>query len=36
MAAALDARGLPPDSLILEVTESSVLSDPKRIGSVLA
>ena len=36
VAAALQARGLPPGALVLEVTESSVLSDPKRIGSVLA
>ncbi len=36
VAAALEARGLPPSALVLEVTESSVLSDPKRIGSVLA
>jgi diguanylate cyclase len=34
--AALATRGLPPDSLILEVTESSVLSDPLQIGNVLA
>jgi diguanylate cyclase len=33
---ALTARGLPPDALVLEVTESSVLSDPVRIGNVLA
>lgn len=36
VAAALEARGLPPGALVLEVTESSVMSDPKRIGSVLA
>jgi diguanylate cyclase (GGDEF)-like protein len=36
VAAALDARALPPSALVLEVTESSILSDPKRIGSVLA
>jgi diguanylate cyclase len=36
VAAALEDRGLPPGALVLEVTESSVLSDPKRIGSVLA
>jgi diguanylate cyclase (GGDEF)-like protein len=36
VAGALKARGLPPGALVLEVTESSVLSDPKRIGSVLA
>jgi EAL domain-containing protein (putative c-di-GMP-specific phosphodiesterase class I) len=32
----LARRGLPPHTLILEVTESSVLSDPTRIGNVLA
>jgi diguanylate cyclase len=36
VADALTARGLPADALILEVTESSVLSDPTRIGNVLA
>jgi diguanylate cyclase (GGDEF)-like protein len=36
VAAALAARGLPPDVLVLEVTESSVLSDPVRIGNILA
>jgi diguanylate cyclase (GGDEF)-like protein len=36
VADALAARGLPADALILEVTESSVLSDPTRIGNVLA
>jgi diguanylate cyclase (GGDEF)-like protein len=36
VATALAARGLPPDSLILEVTEGSVHSDPVRIGNVLA
>jgi diguanylate cyclase (GGDEF)-like protein len=36
VADALAARGLPPDALVLEVTESSVLSDPVRIGNVLA
>jgi diguanylate cyclase (GGDEF)-like protein len=36
VAAALAARGLTPDALILEVTESSVMSDPARIGNVLA
>lgn len=36
VAEALGARGLPPDALVLEVTESSVLSDPGRIGNVLA
>ena len=33
---ALAARGLPPEALVLEVTESSVLSDPVRIGNILA
>ncbi len=36
VADALAARGLPPDALVLEVTESSVISDPVRIGNVLA
>ena len=36
VAAALAAHHLPPDALMLEVTESSVLSDPARIGNVLA
>jgi diguanylate cyclase (GGDEF)-like protein len=36
VAAALAARGLPPDALILELTETSILSDPQRIGDVLA
>ena len=36
VAAALAVRGLPADALVLEVTESSVLSDPVRIGNVLA
>ncbi|HWF73324.1 MAG TPA: bifunctional diguanylate cyclase/phosphodiesterase [Solirubrobacteraceae bacterium] len=36
VAAALEAHGLPPDALVLEVTESSVLSDPGRIGNILA
>jgi diguanylate cyclase (GGDEF)-like protein len=36
VADALVTRGLPSDALTLEVTESSVLSDPKRIGNVLA
>jgi diguanylate cyclase (GGDEF)-like protein len=33
---ALTARRLSPDALVLEITESSVLSDPRRIGDVLA
>ncbi len=36
VAASLAAHGLPPDALVLEVTESSVLSDPGRIGNILA
>jgi diguanylate cyclase (GGDEF)-like protein len=36
VAEALGARGLPAEALVLEVTESSVLSDPVRIGNVLA
>lgn len=36
VAAALKDRELPPGALVLEVTESSILSDPKRIESVLA
>jgi diguanylate cyclase (GGDEF)-like protein len=36
VAEALRERGLPPDALVLEVTETSVLSDPGRIGNVLA
>ena len=36
VAEALTARGLPAHALVLEVTESSVLSDPSRIGNVLA
>jgi EAL domain-containing protein (putative c-di-GMP-specific phosphodiesterase class I) len=36
VAAALATRGLSADALVLEVTESSVLSDPVRIGNVLA
>jgi diguanylate cyclase (GGDEF)-like protein len=36
VAGALAAQDLPPEALILEVTESSVLSDPFRIGNVLA
>jgi EAL domain-containing protein (putative c-di-GMP-specific phosphodiesterase class I) len=33
---ALTARKLSPEALVLEITESSVLSDPRRIGDVLA
>ncbi|MGP0053617.1 MAG: putative bifunctional diguanylate cyclase/phosphodiesterase [Solirubrobacteraceae bacterium] len=36
VAQALAAHGLPVDALILEVTETSILSDPVRIGNVLA
>jgi diguanylate cyclase (GGDEF)-like protein len=36
VAQALATRALPPEALILEVTESSILSDPRRIGNVLA
>jgi diguanylate cyclase len=35
VATALAAHGLPPEVLILEVTETSVLSDPGRIRDVL-
>jgi diguanylate cyclase (GGDEF)-like protein len=33
---ALRARELSPEALVLEITETSVLSDPRRIGDVLA
>jgi diguanylate cyclase (GGDEF)-like protein len=36
VAAALAGRGLAPDTLVLEVTETAVLADPVRIGNVLA
>jgi diguanylate cyclase (GGDEF)-like protein len=36
VAAALQKHGVPPHALVLEVTESSILSDPLRIGNVLA
>jgi diguanylate cyclase (GGDEF)-like protein len=36
VATALEAHGLPPEALVLEITESSVISDPVRIGDVLA
>jgi diguanylate cyclase (GGDEF)-like protein len=36
VAATLAAHGLPPEVLVLEVTENMVLSDPVRIGDVLA
>jgi diguanylate cyclase (GGDEF)-like protein len=35
VAAALDRHQLPADALVLEVTESSVLVDPERIGKTL-
>ena len=35
IAAALARHGLPAESLVLEVTESSVLADPDRIGAVM-
>ncbi len=36
VAAMLEAHGLPPEALVLEVTENMVLADPVRIGDVLA
>jgi diguanylate cyclase (GGDEF)-like protein len=36
VAATLAAHGLPPDVLVLEVTENMVLADPVRVGDVLA
>jgi diguanylate cyclase (GGDEF)-like protein len=36
VAATLAAHDLPPEVLVLEVTENMVLSDPMRIGDVLA
>jgi diguanylate cyclase (GGDEF)-like protein len=36
VTAALDARGLEPSALIIEITERSLFSDPVRISSVLA
>jgi diguanylate cyclase (GGDEF)-like protein len=36
VAATLERHGLPPEVLVLEVTENMVLSDPLRIGDVLA
>jgi diguanylate cyclase len=36
VAATLAEHGLPPEVLVLEVTENMVLSDPVRIGDVLA
>ena len=36
VASALVERGLPPECLVLEVTETSMLTDPVRIGNVLS
>ncbi len=36
VAAALAARTIPPEALVLEVTETAIMADPVRIGSVLA
>jgi diguanylate cyclase (GGDEF)-like protein len=36
VAAAVAAHGVPESALVIEVTESSVMSDPGRIGDVLA
>jgi len=36
VAATLAAHGLPPEVLVLEVTENMVLADPVRVGDVLA
>ncbi len=36
VAATLVDHGLPPDVLVLEVTENMVLADPVRVGDVLA
>jgi diguanylate cyclase (GGDEF)-like protein len=36
VAATLTAHGLPPEVLVLEVTENMVLADPVRVGDVLA
>ncbi len=36
VAAMLAAHGLPPEVLVLEVTENMVLADPVRVGDVLA
>ena len=36
VAAMLSAHGLPPEVLVLEVTENMVLADPVRVGDVLA
>jgi diguanylate cyclase (GGDEF)-like protein len=36
VAALLETHGVPPELLVLEVTENAVLADPVRIGDVLA
>ncbi len=36
VAAMLGDHGLPPEALVLEVTENMVLADPVRVGDVLA
>jgi diguanylate cyclase (GGDEF)-like protein len=36
VAAMLTDHGLPPEALVLEVTENMVLADPVRVGDVLA
>jgi EAL domain-containing protein (putative c-di-GMP-specific phosphodiesterase class I) len=36
IAAALEHHGLPPEALVIEVTETAILHDPIRIGDVLA
>ncbi len=36
VAKLLETHGLPPEALVLEVTENAVLADPVRIGDVLA
>jgi EAL domain-containing protein (putative c-di-GMP-specific phosphodiesterase class I) len=36
VSTALERHRLPPSALLIEITESSVLSDPVRIGDVLA
>ncbi|MEA2388569.1 MAG: hypothetical protein QOG41_1342 [Thermoleophilaceae bacterium] len=36
IASALALAGVPPDALVLEITESAVLSDPERAGHMLA
>jgi diguanylate cyclase (GGDEF)-like protein len=36
IASALTDAGVPPEAVVLEITESAVLSDPERIGNMLA